>query len=319
MCHTLRCHTSEDKSSRRCATFPWSFIHLVCPAPPAAVTATSHLHSIKLAGKCCIGITEGRGSARAINNGVSPSLSFGSLLSSSPDSASPQTVNGPTVETAIGMKGWRSVMERTLVIRPASLIFLGRFLFLFADKWNTHIYTVHRSSSWVMFSEIAVDIKGYMYKVCFVLFNKTDYSINCHLIMYHEETDFEFSSFMLFIVYFKLTKFFSPWNFNHFKNIACPLQVLWTADMHWLLPHRFHRLQVFHLNWKMWISGTFQTFWGCSSWSLWGTLPKSLPVEKELRDWESERERNVRGAPGPLWPLVRSWDSDFEQTILLGG
>lgn len=136
--HTLRCLTSEDKSSRSCATFPWSFIHLV--RSPAAVTSTSHLHSIKLAGKCCIGITEGHGSARAINNAVFPSLSFGSLLSSSPDSTSPQTVNGPTVETAIGMKGWRSVMERTLVIRPASHIFLGRFLFIYLQVNVKYIY-----------------------------------------------------------------------------------------------------------------------------------------------------------------------------------
>lgn len=35
---------------------------------------------------------------------------------------------------------------------------------------------------------------------------------------------------------------------NHFQ---CPLQVLRAAQMHWLLPHWFHWLQVFHLNWKV--------------------------------------------------------------------
>lgn len=60
-----------------------------------------------------------------MNNVISPSLSLAALLSSSPDSSSPQTVSGPTVATATGTRGWRSVMERTLVIRPASHIFLG--------------------------------------------------------------------------------------------------------------------------------------------------------------------------------------------------
>lgn len=60
-----------------------------------------------------------------INNVISPSLYAAALRFSLSESSSPQTVSGPTVGTAIGMKGWRSVTERTLVIRPASLIFLG--------------------------------------------------------------------------------------------------------------------------------------------------------------------------------------------------
>lgn len=39
----------------------------------------------------------------------------------------PQIASGPTVEMATDMKAWRSVMEKTLVIRRANPIFLGMF------------------------------------------------------------------------------------------------------------------------------------------------------------------------------------------------
>lgn len=67
----------------------------------------------------------------------SPSLSPNSAttFSSPPSSPSHQTVSGPTVETATDMRAWRSVMERTLVIRPANPIFLGKI----TDKVQTRV------------------------------------------------------------------------------------------------------------------------------------------------------------------------------------
>lgn len=70
----------------------------------------------------------------------------------------------------------------------------------------------------------------------------------------------------------------------------CPLQVLWAAQMHWLLPHWFYWLQVFHLNWKV-------KKWPVCNFAALFLIPGMsrglTPLKKWLKDWEFYRETLV--------------------------
>lgn len=79
--------------------------------------------------------------------------------------------------------------------------------------------------------------------------------------------------------------------------------------MHWLLPHWFHWLQVFHLNWKVKKMASLQL---CSSLSDPRDEQGSHSFKKRLKDWKFYRETLVSALS-----YDKSQALAFESTVCL--